>query len=102
MFDPFFGIAAIGAPIALVFLIVEARMNARAAPSVGTCLVALFAAYGVFVWLTVIGVFLFGRSFEESGFRLFQWVAGIVAALGVGVPFLASARRRRHRASTES
>jgi len=99
MFDPFFGIASIGAPIALMFLFVEARMNANTVPSVGTCLVALFAAYGVFVWLLMIGVALFGQTLDE-GARLLEGLVGVVAGLVVGVPFLVSARRRRRRASS--
>jgi hypothetical protein len=102
MFDPFFGIASIGAPIAIIFLIVEARMNARSIPSVGTCLVAMFAVYGVFVWLLTIGVLLFGHTFNETKLSILECVAAVIAALGVGVPFLVSARRRRRRSLTEN
>jgi hypothetical protein len=100
MFDPFFGIASIGAPIALMFLKVEARMNPTTVPSVGTCLVALFAAYGVFVWLLMIGVALFGQTVDEGAFRILEGLIGVIAGFVVGVPFLVSARRRRRRASS--
>jgi H+/Cl- antiporter ClcA len=101
MLDPFFWIAALGAPIAVMFLIVEARRNATAVPSVATCFVALFAAYGVYVWLFTLGFALFGQGFDDEQLRGLQGAVGLLAGLIVGVPFLVSARRRQHRASTD-
>jgi hypothetical protein len=100
MFDPFFGIALVGTPIAVVFLIIEARMNASAIPSVGTCLVAAFAGFGVFDWLMTLGLLLFGQNFDQGG-RALSWAAGGLAALTVGVPFLLSARGRRRTQSAD-
>jgi hypothetical protein len=101
MFDPFFGIAAVGAPIAIMFLIVEARRNARTVPSVATCLVALFAAYGVYVWLMIAGVTVLGQGFDERQLRWLQGAVSVLAGLIIGIPFLVSARRRRERASLD-
>lgn len=101
MFDPFFGIAALGAPFALAFLYLEARRNACTAPSVASCIVALFAAYGVYVWLLVAGSALLAESYDEQDFRVLQGASGVLACLIVGIPFTVSARKRRRKASTQ-
>jgi len=100
MFDPFFGIGVLGTPFALIFLFLEARRNATTVPSIGTCLVALFAAYGVHLWIMMLTVSFLGRELQDSELTQLDAGAGIVAALLVGGPFFISARRRWQRASS--
>jgi hypothetical protein len=98
MFDPFFGIALIGGPIAIAYLFVDARLNVSSVPSVATCLVALFAAYSVFEWVMTIGLVFLGQSLNHT--RALNVSAAIVATVGVGLPFALSARARRNRAGS--
>ena len=97
MFDPLFGISLIGAPFALMYLMVEAQRNPRSEPSFGTCLLALFAGYGVFQWVVFIGMVLFDPEVNGGSVFALQFAAGVVAVLTVGVPFALNARARRRR-----
>ena len=95
MFDPFFGLTQIGGPIAVAFLLADARLNPTTIPSVATCLVAMFAAYDVFEWLITLGALFAGAH----GLGLTAAAASL-AVLFVGVPFALSARARRQRANS--
>ena len=102
MFDPFFGIGFIGFPLAVAFLVIEARKKRNTVPSIGTCFLALFAGYGAFVWLMTIGITLFGQAVDNADLYIVEWVSATIAALSIGIPFSVSATRRRRRSSSKN